>query len=1167
MRPLDINDVDLSGTHLVEAGAGTGKTYAIASLYLRLLLEERLGVESILVVTFTVPATDELRIRIRNRLKEAFDAFRTLGTQDEFLEGLLKRIPDRAQALRILSDALSRMDEASIFTIHGFCYRVLSEMAFETASPFTLELTPDETDMLERAAADFFRLRIMASDVPELVSYALHKKVSPAWFMRLASRGAIWGRVIPAGAPPELGPDLDAFRTSLAGLRRLWREGRDDAARLLLDGTNVRDGREMKPARVHGWMADMDRFLSSDVPILPPGEWLGKFTPDSLGKVTRKGGSTPSHPLFDACGLFQQATSGLMRALDRHLVGLKVEFVGFLASSLERWKALEGRAHFDDLIMRVHRSLATKAGPSLVEAVRARYRAALIDEFQDTDALQYDIFRRCFEGLPLFFIGDPKQAIYSFRGADVFTYFRASGDVPGENRHTLIHNYRSDPDLVEAVNALFSSVENPFATPGITFEPALPALGEADGSKAVEPLEIWVLGEGDRPGTVVDVSHEVCTAVASEIARILRDPDDGLRPAGIAVLVRTHRQARMVRDALRAAGIPCVLSSDENVFASREAAEMALVLDAILNPRRENMVRLALLTRVFGLTPARVFEMNGDEAGRERHFEVFMEYNGLWRAMGFTPMFRMLVDREGVRGRLLGSAGGERALTNVLHLAELLGSAEARERLGMQGLRKWLALRMDPSAWAGEEAQLRLESDEDAVRVLTVHKSKGLEFDVVFCPFAWSASGPRDDRPWTAFHDESGDLVFDAGSEDTDRHREQEAREGFSEEMRLLYVALTRARRRCCLALLGPDKGVQTAPAYLIGDVGAEGVKAYLARLGDKARGRIRMSVMSGGTPPVHRVPSREGPEPEARVPGRTIDDEWGMASYTGLVRGVHPGSVTPVRDLDPDPRSEEGMPMGPGDIFAFPRGAKAGTVLHEIFDGLDFGAGGDAVSSRVKETLAARGFDLSWTDTLTSMVLRVLHADLGGFSLRGIPSSERVSELEFFFPLKRITPALLEDCLKAGPFREILVETPRFTFNPVRGFARGFIDLVFRQDGRFHLVDWKSNHLGDSASDYNQAAMKEAMASGGYELQYLLYCTALDLYLRGRVAGYSYDGQFAGVIYVFLRGVDAASGADCGIYRTRPPWEAIERLRDALVEESARCGRPGGRDRGGLRP
>ncbi len=466
-----------------------------------------------------------------------------------------------------------------------------------------------------------------------------------------------------------------------------------------------------------------------------------------------------------------------------------------------------------------------------------------------------------------------------------------------------------------------------------------------------------------------------------------------------------------------------------------------------------------------------------------------------------------------------------------------------------------------------DEYQLRLESDDDAVRVMTVHKSKGLEFPVVFCPFAWGAAKP-DRGEGVLFHDDGHTAVLDMGSPEQEDHRDKAREEVLAENVRLLYVAFTRAKNRCYVAW-GKVKGAQSsAMAHLMKGMDQADLRHALEEFLGASTGHARVLDIPHGQPdpPARQALSSE--EPAARVFEGAIDRTWGIASYTAFIHGLHKGSEAADRDsLRQDVRNgskEKGERAK--DIFSFPKGARAGILLHEVFEKLDFTAGDEAVRAVVSDTLAGHGFDMAWTDVVTGMVRKVLDIDLGGVILSGLEKGKRLTELEFMFPIKQLTPVILEqtiiDCVPSmnvssplagqGQAEVSLVpaDTPRFTFDPVKGFLRGFMDLVFVHKGKYYLIDWKSNHLGNSVQDYGQDALMKSMIRDNYILQYHLYCVALHQYLRHRQEGYSYAEHFGGVFYVYLRGVDPSKGPEYGIFRSRPDEENLVKLSEALMNK-----------------
>ncbi len=1190
IRILDHGAVALSGMNLIEASAGTGKTWAIATLYLRLLLEKGLRPEQILVVTYTEAATKELHARVRRRIREALDTMRGGVTDDAFLASLCDRAMSAGkdqEAVELLEAALAEFDTASIFTIHGFCRRALQDHAFESGALYDTELVTDQSSLAREVIDDFWRERFFGN-ADRLLGYALLKGYSPDSFTKFLRALQISGRneVLPVYGEAEIAGLEAACCDSFYEVCQLWSLEKEIVSTILRSDRGLsRAEKSYRPDMVERLLLSMDSFVSAGNPF-GLFEGFEKFTASGVLNGTKSSGTSPSHPLFDAC-------ERLRTEVDERLLALKSELVAFYRRRMPLRKREGNIRFFDDLLADLHHALTEgQEAAALAEALRNRYRAALIDEFQDTDPVQYEIFRRIYAGsdAPLFLIGDPKQAIYSFRGADIFAYMKAASDVGGERRFTLNTNWRSVPKLLQSFNLLFDSARLPFVFEEIPSPPLVagrvhPGTGEPDGP----PLEICLLesGEGDGSMNGGDAERFAAAACASMVAEAIAE---GTKPAGIAVIVRTHRQARMMQEALRESGIFSVMRSEESIFASLEAEEVRLLVSALADPGREALVRAAMVTPLFGLNGSDIARLNDDETAWAERLQQFREYHRLWQDQGFMVMARELMRRESVRERLLAPAGssGDRALTNVLHCFELLHQESHKRGLGMEGLVSWFSERVvsrDP----GEEYQIRLESDEPGVRIVTAHVSKGLQYPVVFCPFQFA--GGNSSGEVVLFHDDEGRMVSDFGSAEIGRHRGVAAREGLAENLRLFYVALTRAEQRCILftgrIVDGRRSGrpTQLSPAsYLLyvsdesrrnsetidearnelGAMDADAMDARLLELAEGCDGSIQVRRI---TPDedlrVAALPSEahERPTLVLRRFGVSIDTDWRIASFTSFSRNHQMPFELPDRDQSsPDEPSPlpASLPETDRSIFGFPRGAGAGILMHSIFETLEFASPPEShIDAAAGAALDRYGFDREWQPCLSGMVREVLATSLtspdGTFSLGGLKQGAWSTEFEFFFPLKRITSTRLAEVLvrhgiiPAGT--DPVAAAQALDFTPVKGLLMGFMDMVFEAQGRFWLLDWKSNHLGNSIEEYRREKLGKAMAENLYRLQYLLYTVALDRYLSLRVPGYRYATHFGGVIYVFLRGVHAAQGESHGFYRDLPPEELIRELSVLLIE------------------
>lgn len=1198
MQPLALFDTPLDGMNLIEASAGTGKTYTITGLYLRLILEQGLTVEQILVVTYTKAATAELRERIRTRMVALKRAAEMDGA-DEFRDALLADPATVELRLQRLTLAILSFDRAAIFTIHGFCQRLLSENAFESGMPFQTEMLLDERSLVQEVVDDFWRCHIQ--DIPSgLLGYLLDRGITPD---QLADglRGninkpylEIRGQAMPEGLA-ELERDfLNHFEVA----RQLWLDQREAIVTLLKqsDGLNRQ---KYRLASIDKWVLAMDQFLQPSPG--PRFAELEKFTSGALAKALKKGGVAPTHPFFDHCDTLLGALNSLESHYEQARVALLSELIPYVNEELYRRKQQLRVQSYDDLLLNLQGALRGDRGAALVDAVRRTYSAALIDEFQDTDPVQYEIFETLFVERPgiLFLVGDPKQAIYSFRGADIFAYLKASAEA--RNRYTLDVNWRSVAPLIEAVNHLFAQPQGGFLFPQIGFQVSKPAPKEQ--TRLLDPAgDPACFRVGFIPGkqSKEQAAQIAATWTAREIARLLGPGESAARlgeralvGGDIAVLVRTHRQGRMIRDALAERGIYSVQRAQEDVFKTHEATELERLLRAVMEPQRDGLVFAALGTDLLGVSGDEIAGLASDETQLGGYLEQFQVYHELWQAHGFMRMFRHLLREYRVTERLLGLPDGERRLTNILHLSELIHQQERDTTAGMEAQINWFSQLRLGDMPEDEQRQLRLESDDNLVQIVTIHKSKGLQYPVVFCPFVWDG-GTRAIRSDEAchFHDPGKDnqAVLDLGSPDWPAACQVSQAETLAESLRLLYVALTRAEQRCYITW-GKVNGAETSPlAWLLypppspEDMGLdapaeakdqdrlESLATHFKSLDESALqgplqawseqlpGEVLISPCDTEPeePEVASEPTaveRHSPYAaealQARQFNRYLSRGNAVTSFSALAAGSEHFEL-PDHDEILSPMELTSEPPTGRDRFSFPRGANPGSCLHAIFERLEFNRHTpDELQDLVQQQLAAYGIDPVWQDVVCQLVNDVLDTPLEPGSdrcLRRLSKAQCLVEMEFNYPVARLqAPGLAKLLMEQGFAGSEALEQAirRLSFTDTKGYLKGFVDLIFVHDGRYHLLDYKSNWLGDQIEDYGQANLASAIARDGYYLQYLLYSLALHRYLAQRIADYDYERHFGSIYYLFLRGISPTAGPDYGIFRDRPARRLIEVLDD----------------------
>ncbi|SMF00999.1 exodeoxyribonuclease V subunit beta [Pseudogulbenkiania subflava] len=1177
---LDALHCELTGVNLIEASAGTGKTWTIAALYARLLLEERDGapppsIEQILVVTYTKAATAELRDRLRHRLAELAAVLDGTPTRDGFLTAMAQRFAEpaaRELARQRLTAAITGFDAAAIYTIHGFCQRVLTDAAFESGQTFTAELIADDAERLTEVVDDFWRRRVVA-DVLLARVLAEAGETPDSWL----------AEVRPFLAKPylhNLAPALTPLADSLAAADTAWQRLAGDTE-LVQGGLELLCATEGFKANIYGpaqqqtlvrrlqqWTAD------SGLPLLSSDDRkrLDKLTPPALAKGMKKGFAAPAHPLFDAVAVWLAVWDAHLANVAAHVAALKLELIAWVNAELARRRASERTRSFDDLLTDLAAALEhPDSGPLLAEHVARSFRVALIDEFQDTDPVQYSIFRACFVGrdCPLFLVGDPKQAIYSFRGADIFAYLSARADAA--RHYTLDTNRRSAEPLVAAVNALFAR-EKPFVLADIDYPPvhAAPSSGwqlDVDDGRApltFQWLDFSATAKGASKQVAMDTAAE---ASADEIARLLTLAGQGRarlvaeqreRPlvgGDIAVLVATHRQGERVRQALSERGVASVALTQESVFASAEAQDLLALLRAWAEPASEGRLRSALASELFGLDAAQLLARVDDEPAWEEQLAANAEDHRRWREHGFMAAWRGFFGRERLAERLLPLPDGERRLTNFAHLAELL-QRESEERQGMAPLLAWFEGRVaDPPG--GEEALLRLESDAALVKIVTIHTSKGLQYPVVFCPFLWDGKlDAKETAFWRFRRDGTSWLAPDSVADDDVRLLARS--ETLAEKLRLLYVALTRAQYRqylawgwvqgmatAALSWLLHGRDARTLPELEQLALNSATLEADLASLSAAHSGeigRLDASPLTLRLPPPEHADAALAAQPFTRK----LYTPWRVASFTSLTASAH---AAPVQAEAPD-HDRGALALADDDSaafdrFAFPRGARAGTCLHAMLERIDFAADDDTLRAAAVEQLERAGFALHWQEAALDMLRRTLAVPLDeGVCLADVPAGRRLVELEFTLPVDRLDVAALVGVLTdpanglAKPLRDAAAA---LDFYRVVGYLKGFIDLVCEANGRWYLVDYKSNHLGHDAAAYHHDALLASVAREHYYLQYLLYCVALRRYLAAR--GIDFGARFGGVRYLYLRGLTSEGG---GVWRDQPGERLIAQL-DAL--------------------
>lgn len=961
------------------------------------------------------------------------------------------------------------------------------------------------------------------------------------------------------------------------------------------------NGKKYGAPSLKKWTDQLERWVNENGP-LPDEQTCLKFSLTGLREGTNKNRVSPAHPAYETLDRLNNILNRL--EIDKTLF---IHAAKEIKRRYERQKEQQGLVDFDDLLTRLNNALERPGNENLAQLMADQFPVAMIDEFQDTDPVQYAVFKRIYDRRPqtaLLMIGDPKQAIYAFRGADIHTYLQARRDT-GDEPYTLGANYRATEELVQSVNQMFglanSYPEGPFLFKDkIPFEPVL---AKGPEGRFMVKDQLWsglhmrhlqqsepVLKTG-RNGYRVKIAD----AFAHEIVRLLNlaeqepsragfrnapdEPFKPLCPADMAILVRSGNEADIVRKALDERRVRSVYLSDKtSVFDSHQARQMLYLLRACASPGQERALKAALATPILRQPLTHLDHLNHDEAAWEAAVERFSHYHYIWQQRGVLPMLRKLLQDFGMLWGLLSTPGGERAATNFLHLAELL-QAKSLEGDGMQGLIRWLEGQLQDHATGLEEQVLHLESDEELIRVITIHKSKGLQYPLVFLPFICSfRQMTRKDIAMATCRDEHGRLTLVSSPEA--ENIEAADQERLAEDLRLLYVAVTRAQYACWMGIGVMGKTTRNGEKSTL----HQSAFGYLLSAGKIISTRdlaAKLSFLKGNCPHItieslpeaHVDVYEPKGETASLIPARPFNApvfrDWRITSYSGILKETtdytSPERKTDAQKtpFDPPHSAIEDQLLEPGEetilppvtsprkpsIHNFPKGPEPGTFLHGLLEWAgDEGFGKVAhnrqcIHDQIKMRCRHSAW-MTWVDTLTQWFEDLLKTPFklphqkSRICLADLPPSHYRPELEFLFAAHRVNTKSLDHALnrwvlpgeKRPPLQEI----------HINGMLKGFIDLVFEFEGQYFVLDYKSNHLGDNTRSYGSKALAGAMLSHRYDLQLILYTLALHRLLKARRPRYRYQRDMGGAVYLFLRGVDRNHN---GVYGHKPPQALIEQL------------------------
>lgn len=989
MNIFDPYKVELSGINLVEASAGTGKTYSIATLFLRTLLEKEITeISRIVVVTFTNAAANELKVKIREKLKKAllYLQFGNKPEDDENFFNYLMTIKNKGHSAEILKLGISNFDLASIFTIHSFCLNILKDFTFLKISKKNFELLKNDVPIVNTAVEDFWRQEVADSD--EIEHYSTNMSI------------------------------------------------------------------------------------------------------DSLKKI----GNLINKKPFIKFKNFDDTPHNIV----------KKRFVEKFPKILNTIKYDQRVTTFDEIITSVNNLLSNN---SALEKIKKSFYCGFVDEFQDTDPIQFEIFKKIFDEKTFFMIGDPKQAIYSFRGGDIFTYQNASEYA--KTKYTLQNSYRFEKGLSDSLNALFTSNKDPFFFDFIKFTPS--DFGNSKTSYYIDkPLEIVMIDTNK-------VIPSSCNFIAEELIKL---KTKGINFQDVAILVRTNKQAEEVKNTLNEKGIKSVVFSGSNVFGTFEAREVYNILKAVINPNIFN-VKTALFSRAI--------EKKLDNIDND--INMFASYKDLLTTKGVFGVFQEIFKVYSSKSKLLAKTNGIRILTNYLQIIEICENTYATEKKSPYQILKWLRDKI-ASEYGDEEEEIRLESDMEALKVLTLHRSKGLEFKVVFLLLDRDGSQSNVTRYYETYH-ENNDTFLDFSEKKI--FESKSFLESFAEDIRLYYVGLTRGMAKSYLIFPASNLQRKYSPLnYLI--FGKD--KSNYNVTPDEYLLSKKVKIITDNEKEIvfPQDLSHKKSEPHLFNPftGKILS-HYTITSYSDIIHGID--YYDEIEDFEDTGDSFE-MPA-----MSIPKGVNTGLFYHNLLENMNFSSTID--EDNITETMSRYQIDTNFRDIISENLKTVFEKNLKeGIVLKNLNPDKILKELEFMFSYKKLKTFMenLKNIYIANNKQAFskLIDKIHFKDNFENSYLKGYIDLFFYHNNKYYILDWKTNYLGNSIKDYSEETLKKTICSSFYFLQYTIYTFGAVRFLKSRIKDFSPE-QFGGIFYIFLRGINKRDNA--GIYFDTFNDESIIRM------------------------
>ncbi|OAQ39716.1 hypothetical protein A5893_09025 [Pedobacter psychrophilus] len=1123
-KDFDASKVALKGSNLIEASAGTGKTYSIAILVLRMVIEQKIPIQNILMVTFTKAAVAELEERVRKFMRLANKVAKGEEISDKTITEIVKKA-DSSEVLKSLERAILFLDETSILTIHSFCQQTLNQFAFETQQLFGVDLLPDAQNIMTDEVNKFWRKYI--TNIPlDLLALLIQNGFSRAKISSIVKEHLSGKKYLffDEGKSNSCLSE-DQYQSYLELINQTQLNYQFTYDELIIYVSNHVD--ELKEASEKNsyarkgllpFLNNTENFIQQ-ITAKKSAAYVQKVYPEILEKI-------------EELVSFEEQQKEIISNLINDLYCHSIQEIG---NGINFYKTRYNQINYDDLITKLHKALHKENSEKLIKRLQEKYQAVFIDEFQDTDKLQYEIFDKAFaDNCTLFYIGDPKQSIYAWRKADIFTYFKAKNSV--NELYGMNQNYRSSESFINAMNVFFKPTED-FDTFHFKGEPNsidyLPVNSPSNNSKGnllfhdevAVPISITQASNGDDLNMLVVAQIIDLLNKDSKYLIDVNGKSEKVKPQDIGILIRTKKQGQKIKQALSKYGIPSITIDDARVLQSEEANYVLYLMQAFLNISI-SAINKALLSPFTGFKEEQILHFND-----ELIVEQFKKYKETWDKNGIYTAINEWITDFNIINNLKNNTDGERIITNLYQLIELLHKNQSRKNLNHLELISWLKRGIEGMETEGDEYQQRIESDEDAIKIITIHSSKGLEYKIVFAPYLDLVDDGKHIEN-SSFRDAiTGNYLSAEKAQLNEEQLLEWKKQNEQENRRLIYVAITRAVYKCFIYKNDASFYNHSSLSTFLNAIKLN--PNELIEIGNNIKLDEEYKYSSNNKSKKHtQIPE---------VNFSLSEENWRRMSYT-MLRAEHPSQIKP--------KTQEAENDYDNFIFSTLRkGAKTGNMLHYILENISFN---DESRWSIEIKNAIDRFLPNQHEVYGPMLYQMLQNILNApisidgktFSLSNVNPYKCINEFEFDFNVQNFQPQNLSAL--AIENQEIDVRI----YSELEGMMNGKIDLFFEHENKFYVLDWKSNYLGDSLEDYTSEKLNEAMNQNNYHLQYLIYTMAAKKYIKSRQSNFYYDKDFGGVIYLFLRGM--RSNAETGIFTHKPEWKTIAKMGLLLEGEFA---------------